>query len=253
MTKTQEHFLLVDRDNIGDLQKEDFAHLETVFDMLPKIIFYVKDHSRKWVTCNKAALTLLRKKCPLEVIGATEEDFFPTAIAQAIKDDDLKIIENGERITDRVEVIANERGRLVWVLTNKIPILNKQNSVLGIVGITQILDVNAQLPAGFENLKVAIKKIDESLENMPTIPELATLVDMSESHFRRSFKQCFGIAPQDFIMQQKLHHAADLLTKSDMPIAEIAVACGFGDQSYFIKQFGRFFGETPGKHRLKWQ
>ncbi|MEP1441747.1 MAG: helix-turn-helix domain-containing protein [Hyphomicrobiales bacterium] len=253
MTKIQEYVLLVDRNTVGDLQPEDFAHLETVFDLLPKIIFYVKDHKRRWITCNQAALTLLRKKCLTEIAGATEENFFPAAIAKAIKEDDLKIIESGERIIDRVEVITDEQGRLIWVMTNKIPILNKEGIVLGIAGITQILDVNAQLPAGFDGLKVVIKKIDQSVEQMPTIPELAALANMSESHFRRRFKQCFGIAPQDFIMKQKLHHAAKLLAKSDMSIAEIALACGFGDQSYFIRQFGRYFGDTPGKHRLKWQ
>ncbi|MEP3630370.1 MAG: helix-turn-helix domain-containing protein [Hyphomicrobiales bacterium] len=243
----------MDQAHVGDLRPEDFTHLQTAFDLLPKVIFYVKDHNRLWVTCNKAALSLLRMSELSDVIGTGEEDFFPPAVAAAIKEDDLQIIENGECIVDRVEVITNEQGKLVWAMTSKIPIVNAEGIVLGIMGLTQILDVNAQLPAGFEKLKVAIKKIDESVEKMPTVPELAALADMSESHFRRSFKQCFGIAPQDFIMQQKLHHAAERLTTTDLSIAQIAVACGFGDQSYFIRQFGRFFGETPGKYRLKWQ
>ena len=245
--------MVLDQTHVGDLRQEDFTHLKTAFDLLPKVIFYVKNHDRRWVTCNRAALGLLRMSSLSDVIGATEEDFFPPAITEAIKEDDLQIIENGECIVDRVEVITNEQGKLVWAMTSKIPVVNAESMVLGIMGITQILDVNAQLPAGFEKLKVAIKKIDESVEAMPTVPELAALADMSESHFRRSFKQCFGIAPQDFIMQQKLHHAAELLTTTELPIAQIAIACGFGDQSYFIRQFGRFFGETPGKYRLRWQ
>lgn len=253
MNKNLENSLVMNKRHVGDLSQADFANLKTAFDLLPKVIFYVKDHNRRWITCNKATLSFLRKNNLSDVIGTTEEDFFPPAISESIKEDDLQIFESGDCIIDRIEVVTNEQGKLVWAMTSKMPIVNDENVVLGIMGLTQILDVNAQLPAGFEKLKVAIKKIDESVEEMPTVPELAALAEMSESHFRRSFKQCFGLAPQDFILQQKLHHAAELLTTTELPVAQIANACGFGDQSYFIRQFGRFYGDTPGKHRLKWQ
>ena len=88
--------LVLDVDASGRLQPEDFVHLETVFNLLPKVILYVKDHSRRWVTCNRAALSLLRKQHQNEVLGAREEDFFPQAVAEAIKQDDLRILDQGE-------------------------------------------------------------------------------------------------------------------------------------------------------------
>ena len=75
MIATGQNGLVVELDHPRRLQPEDFLHLETVFNLLPKVILYVKDHTRRWVTCNRAALSLLRKQHQNEVLGAREEDF----------------------------------------------------------------------------------------------------------------------------------------------------------------------------------
>lgn len=250
--KTRTH-ILIDKLSSDRLQTEDFAQLETIFNLLPKVIFYVKDHSRRWVTCNRAALTLLRRDDLSHIVGAREEDFFPQAVADAIKDDDLRILKQGDLIVDRVELISNEHGELVWAKTSKLPVQNQAGAVLGLVGITQLLDVNTELPRRFEKFRSVVSMIEGALESSPSIPTLAVAANMSESHFRRSFKQCFGIAPQEFISQQRLRHAAKLLTQTELSIAQIALECGFGDQSHFSRQFGRFFGEAPRSYRMHWR
>lgn len=245
--------LVLDVEASGRLQPEDFIHLETVFNLLPKVILYVKDHSRRWVTCNRAALSLLRKQHQNEVLGAREEDFFPQAVAEAIKQDDLRILDQGELIIDRVELIANEHGQLVWVKTSKLPIRDTDGNVVGLVGLTQMLEVNSELPPRFEKFRSVIDRIDNALDTPPSVAELASTANMSESHFRRSFKQCFGVAPQEFVVQQRLRRAATMLTETDQSIAHIALECGFGDQSHFSRQFRRFFGYPPRSYRLHWR
>ena len=235
------------------LQREEFAHLETIFDLLPKVIFYAKDYTRRWVSCNRAALTLLRKRDHSEVIGAREEDFFPPAVAAAIREDDLTILQRGERIIDRIELVADQHGQLVWAKTSKLPVQKSSGEIWGLVGLTQLLDVNAELPPRFEKFRRVIHEIDSTLDARPGIPDLAALANMSPSHFRRSFKECFGIAPQEFVLQQRLRRAAQLLTETNRSIARVALDCGFGDQSHFSRQFGRFFGQTPRSYRLHWR
>ena len=245
--------LVLDIETPRRLQPEDFIHLETVFNLLPNVILYVKDHSRRWVTCNRAALSLLRKQHQSEVFGAREEDFFPKAVAESIKKDDLRILEYGELIVERVELVANEHGQLVWAKTSKLPIKNITGHILGLVGLTQLLEANAELPLRFEKFRSVIEKIESSLETPFSVAELASSANMSESHFRRSFKQCFGLAPQEFVVQQRLRRAAKLLTETDRTIALIALDCGFGDQSHFSRQFRRFFGYPPRSYRLYWR
>lgn len=253
MIGTDQNGLVVHLDRPRRLQPEDFLHLETVFNLLPKVILYVKDHTRRWVTCNRAALSLLRKHHQYEVLGAREEDFFPQAVADAIKLDDLRILDHGEQIIDRVELIANQHGQLVWVKTSKLPILNLGGDILGLVGLTQLLEVDSELPARFERFRGVIDKIEGSLADPLSVAELASSANMSESHFRRSFKQCFGVAPQEFVVQQRLRRAATMLTETDRSIALIALDCGFGDQSHFSRQFRRFFGYPPRSYRLHWR
>ena len=245
--------IIVDKLSSDRLQTEDFVQLETTFSLLPKVIFYVKDYSRRWVSCNQAALTFLRRDDLSHIVGAREEDFFPRAVADAIKDDDLRILKQGEFIIDRIELISNEHGELVWAKTSKLPIQNSGGAVLGLLGITQLLDVNTELPRRFEKFRNVVSMIEGSLDTRLSIPTLAVAANMSDSHFRRSFKQCFGIAPQEFISQQRLRHAAKLLTQTEHSIAQIALECGFGDQSHFTRQFGRFFGESPRSYRMHWR
>lgn len=230
-----------------------FDQFTKIFNYLPNVIFYVKDHKRRWVTCNHAALKLLRRDDLSEIIGAREEDFFPEAVAAAIKKDDLRILKSGEVIVDVVELISNEHGELVWVKTTKLPVKNTTGAILGLLGITQLLEVNTELPPRFEKFRAVVKMIDSCLDSLPSVSELAVTANMSESHFRRTFKQCFGIAPQEFMLQQRLRHAAKLLTQTDLSITQVALDSGFGDQSHFSRQFGRFFGQPPRSYRLHWR
>lgn len=245
--------IVIDKPAGQPVEAHDFIQLETIFGLLPTVIFYVKDEARRWVTCNQAALNLLRKQDISEIFGAREEDFFPAAVASAIRADDETVLKQGATILDRVELIANEYGELVWVKTSKLPIQNKQDAVIGLVGITQVLDLTTELPQRFEKFRTVMKMIDNSLDAPPPISDLAAVANMSESHFRRSFKQSIGVAPQEFITQQRLRKAAKLLIQSDMSIAKVALDCGFGDQSHFSRQFGKFFGETPRQYRLHWR
>ena len=50
-------------------------------------------------------------------------------------------------------------------------------------------------------------------------------------------------------MNQRLEHALHLLLTSDLPVAQVAEACGFGDPSYFGKTFRKKTGLTPTQYR----
>jgi AraC-like DNA-binding protein len=53
----------------------------------------------------------------------------------------------------------------------------------------------------------------------------------------------------DLLTQYRTDHAAQLLTRTQASVAEIALACGFPDQSYFTKVFKRRTGRTPLVYR----
>lgn len=237
----------------GPLKRADVRQFELLFDLIPDIIFYIKGITGRWVTCNVASLRLLSLTKRYEIFGAREESFFPPQIAEAIKQDDLNVIQNQIRIINKFELIADERGQLIWVVTNKLPILSTNGTALGLAGVTRILPESGALPGPLERFRGVVGFIESNIAHPIKVPDLAAMVGMSESHFRRRFKAAFGVSPQDFILRTRLLAASRMVANSGDPFSVISLRCGFADQSYFTRQFTRFFGQSPKRHRLRWR
>jgi AraC family transcriptional regulator len=84
-----------------------------------------------------------------------------------------------------------------------------------------------------------------------SIFDLATLTSMSESHFSRSFKQSVGIAPYQYLMQQRVERAKQLLKQQAISISNIALDCGFSNQTHLTKVFRQMTGMTPKAYQKR--
>jgi AraC-like DNA-binding protein len=78
-----------------------------------------------------------------------------------------------------------------------------------------------------------------------SIEHLASECASSRSHFSRGFKNATGLAPHDWLRQEKMHRAEELLRTGRVPIGRVAQECGFSDQSYFTRVFKRQKGVSP--------
>jgi AraC family transcriptional regulator len=82
-----------------------------------------------------------------------------------------------------------------------------------------------------------------------SVEEVARQCNMSVSQFGRTFKKTTGQTPHRWLVQRRLERAKDLLLRSTLPLAEIALACGFSEQSHFTRTFTRLVGTSPGEWR----
>jgi AraC family transcriptional regulator len=82
------------------------------------------------------------------------------------------------------------------------------------------------------------------------LADLAALLGMSQFHFSHLFKQSIGIAPYQYLLQQRIERAKQLLKQSERSIMEIALDCGFNSHSHLSKQFRQLTGMTPKAYRL---
>ncbi|MBW4091698.1 MAG: helix-turn-helix transcriptional regulator [Proteobacteria bacterium] len=98
-------------------------------------------------------------------------------------------------------------------------------------------------------LRRAQSYIEAHLDGNPTISDLARECRLSPSHFGRAFRQTVGMPPHRWLTRRRIERAKQLLREGDMQLAQIALACGFGDQSHLTRSFTRRQGCGPGKWR----
>lgn len=89
---------------------------------------------------------------------------------------------------------------------------------------------------------------DRHLENL-SIAEVARNVGVHPVHLARSFRRHFRCTPGEFTRFCRLERAARMLTRSNRSLAEIALDCGFADQSQLSRTFTRDLGIAPGEYR----
>lgn len=83
------------------------------------------------------------------------------------------------------------------------------------------------------------------------IEDLIRIGNMSESHYRRKFKEYFNTSPAEYINLVRIDHACELLAKTDDKIEDIAVRIGFQTTGAFTRNFKKLVGELPKDWRKK--
>ena len=84
----------------------------------------------------------------------------------------------------------------------------------------------------------------EHLEEPISIDQLASYFFMNQYSFMHAFKKCCGISPYQFILQQRLEAALEMIKKG-MPLTTVSHSCGFSDYSNFYRSFRKHFQKSP--------
>lgn len=100
-----------------------------------------------------------------------------------------------------------------------------------------------------QQLQQVLDYIDAHLDQNLKLENLAGLLDMSQFHFSRLFKQSLGHSPYQYFIQQRVERAKRFLKQTERSIADIALACGFNSHSHLSKQFRQVTGMTPKAYR----
>lgn len=98
-------------------------------------------------------------------------------------------------------------------------------------------------------LKRVIDFIEAHLNESIGLDDLAAAAGLSANHFLRVFKLATGETPYHFLRARRLERARQLLADDAMPLAELALECGFANQAHFTAAFSRELGISPGRYR----
>jgi AraC family transcriptional regulator len=91
--------------------------------------------------------------------------------------------------------------------------------------------------------------IEAHLETDIRLEAMAAACGISPDYFLRMFKTTVGVSPYQFVINQRVERAKQLLSDDGVSLAEIALRCGFSHQEHLTRMFRRFTGVTPGRYR----
>lgn len=98
-------------------------------------------------------------------------------------------------------------------------------------------------------LKRAEETLAADLDGDVSLADVANDCGLSASHFSRAFRQSTGLSPHQWLLQRRVDTAKNLLPDHELSLSDIALACGFADQSHFTRVFARLIGISPGAWR----
>ncbi|MBO5272989.1 MAG: helix-turn-helix transcriptional regulator [Clostridia bacterium] len=104
---------------------------------------------------------------------------------------------------------------------------------------------------GRQNIQKSVLYIRQHFSEDITLPKLAKVSGYSIYHYNRVFKRCTGMSPIRFLNDYRLNRAKYMILTENMPLEQIAAACGFNQYSYFYRLFRTAYGSSPAQFRKK--
>ena len=112
---------------------------------------------------------------------------------------------------------------------------------------------SAQFRGGLSpgQMRRASEFLEAHLDGNICLKQVAEACELSVSHFARAFKKTFRKPPHQWLTERRVERAKTLIMNSRLPLADIAIRCGFGDQSALNRSFNRIHGVSPGRWRRR--
>ena len=236
--------------NLGDMNPFDFVPGETLI-LPPDELMWVDFPDAGLNTPTQClAMTISEEKIRQTVNYLNEE--------RGKEDEEWKFTESNFQISNDM-AIQQIIQRMLYLFTENHPSKDMFADFMLRELIVRILQNETRhkvVDHSLENssdsrLAYIITYIKENLSKHLTIKELSDQIHMSESNFHRVFKNELNVSPIDFINNERIKFACELLKDPRKQIREIYMECGFNSLSYFIRTFKRKELVSPGEYQLK--
>lgn len=213
------------------------------------VMFCAKSADGLYIAVNDAFVRRTGERSRRDVVGRTARELFVPQLAERYEGQDARVVRTGEPVRHELELIRREGGSPGWYLTTKLPVRGRDGQVLGLVSISQDLRAADDADPTLTGLSRVVDLVHARLTDPLRTADLAATAGCSVPVLERRVKRVFGLSPRQLVLRARIDRAADLLTTTDLPLADVAAACGFYDQPSFTRQFARLAGETPGQFR----
>lgn len=220
--------------------------MQTLFDALPEVVFFMKDQEGRYTHCNLTLVRRLGRKQRSDVIGRTVLELFPLPFGGSYMMQDRRVL-CGEVIDNQLEVHLYPNRMPGWCLTFKRPMCQGED-VVGVIGISRDLGQPDNRHSAFERLNKVLDYMQSHFDEQIRVQSLADLAELSVAQLERHFRRVFQVTPQQLLTKLRIESAMRFLNSEDS-IASIGQQCGFADQSAFARQFKATVGMSPRDYR----
>lgn len=230
--------------------------LAELFDYLDDVLAWVKDREGRYLWANRVLLIKYALEHPgsdglkaeAQVIGKTDYDLSPPFLVDQFRLDDEQVLA-GHRVINRIERVGESAGAVEWNVTNKIPVYDAKGAIVGTAGTTRPLANFVPPPGTSSSFGSVLNHMRDHYPHPISNEQLAKVARMSVRSFERQFQASFHVTPQKYLRRLRLSVATRALIYTSQSLSELALSCGFGDQSHFTREFRRQFGRTPREYR----
>jgi len=160
-------------------------------------------------------------------------DFFETEKSNIYKDIFVKLIKHYSTLADSEEIILQSLLlELIYTIKKDSTLKNK----------------NGNFTNNYSKVEKSLSYIKEHLTEDLSLDKVAKSVSFSPIHFHNTFKTAVGKTLRDYIEEQRIKKATNLLLTTNYSLTQIAYECGFSSQSYFSYVFKRRIKKTPREY-----
>jgi PAS domain S-box-containing protein len=225
--------------------------LDTLFDAVPDIVFFIKDVDGRYISVNQTLATRCGLSDKGAAIGMTAQQLFPPPLGEGFATQDLEIVQTGNGIRDHLELHLYPGGRRGWCLTYKEPVIGRDGKIVGVCGISRDLHGAHDSQDEYAAMSKAIDHIHKHFDEPLRLPQLAEMTGLSIYQFDQRIRSLFHVTAGQYLVKVRIDAACERLAATDEVIAQIALACGYSDQSSFSRQFKQAVGISPLAYRKK--
>ncbi len=218
---------------------------EELFDCLSDTVFFVKNNLGRYVVVNETLTIRCGLKSKRELIGKTPSEMLGTSLGADYEAQDRNVLASGVPVLNQLELHMYPNRLVGWCITNKYALYNDDRHIIGVAGISQDLKVPDKAHDNYGKLKSVIDFVENNLHMPPNIERLMAEAGLSQYQLDRRVRRVFGLSTGQWVLKMRLDFARQQLSKTEIPIVQVANNIGYEDQSAFTRQFRKATGYTP--------
>ncbi len=222
--------------------------LVALFEGLPHVIFSLKGDDGRYLAANQAFADRAGCRTPSEVVGRAAADLFAPELARSYEAQDAVLRASGRPVRRQLELITRPDGTLGWYVTNKVLVPTGPKGELAVAAVS--VDEHAPVDDhAMDGLEAVVAHVRGHFSEPLSLADLALAGGTTPATLERRMRRVLGLSPRQLIVRTRLEEAVHRIVSTDVPLGEVAAACGFFDQAAMNRQMRQLLGVTPGSMR----